>query len=74
MASVQIKRGTRAQLESAATGGTLKVGEPYLITDEQRLAVGLSTSTYKAAMREDQVVVSTTAPSSPFLNQIWIQI
>ena len=74
MASVQIKRGTRAQLDAAASGTALKVGEPYLITDEQKLAVGLSTGSYAASMREDQVVVSATAPGSPFLNQIWIQI
>ena len=41
-----MKRGTRAQLNAAATASGLQVGEPYLITDEGRLAVGLSVSTY----------------------------
>lgn len=74
MASVQIKRGTRAQLEAAASASGLKVGEPYLMTDEQKLAVGLSAGSYQTAMRDDQIVVSRTAPPTPFLNQIWIQI
>lgn len=43
---IQIKRGTRAQLDAAATAAALKVGEPYLITDENRLAFGLSTASY----------------------------
>ena len=41
-----VKRGTRAQLNAAAAASGLKAGEPYLITDEGRLAVGLSVSTY----------------------------
>lgn len=74
MPRVQIKRGTRAQLQAAAAADQLRVGEPYLITDEQRLAVGLSAGAYTSAMREDAIVVSTTAPSTPYLNQIWIEI
>ena len=35
------KRGTRAQLNAAATANGLHAGEPYLITDEARLAVVL---------------------------------
>jgi len=42
MASIKIKRGTRAQLLAAGAADGLKVGEPYLITDDNRLAVGLS--------------------------------
>lgn len=74
MTSVQIKRGTRAQLDAASSAAALKVGEPYLISDEQKLAVGLSATAYTAAMRDDQIVVSATAPANPFLNQIWIAI
>lgn len=43
---IKIKRGTRAQLNAAAAANGLAAGEPYLITDENRLAVGLSASTY----------------------------
>jgi hypothetical protein len=46
MPGLQIKRGTRAQLNSAAGSAGLKVGELYLITDEDRLAVGKNTTTY----------------------------
>lgn len=42
-----MKRGTRAQLDAAALAGTLAAGEPYLITDEDRIAVGLTASTYQ---------------------------
>jgi hypothetical protein len=44
--SVQHKRGTRSQLDTAAGSSGLKVGELYYITDEFRIAVGLTTSTY----------------------------
>lgn len=43
---IQIKRGTRAQLNAAASAAALKAGEPYLVTDENSLAVGLTTTTY----------------------------
>ena len=44
--TIKIKRGTRTQLNAAASASGLVQGEPYLITDENRLAVGLSASTY----------------------------
>lgn len=44
--TIKIKRGTRTQLNAAAAANGLAAGEPYLITDENRLAVGLSASTY----------------------------
>lgn len=47
MPSVRIKRGTRAQIDAAALAGGLFAGEVYLITDENRLAVGLTASTYQ---------------------------
>lgn len=46
MPKILFKRGSRAQLDAAATAGTLNQGEPYLITDEGRVAVGLTSSTY----------------------------
>jgi|GEM_PF-5715556 hypothetical protein len=48
MPSLKIKRGTRSQLNTAASASGLAAGEPYLITDENRIAVGLSTTTYEA--------------------------
>ena len=46
--TLQIKRGTRAQLDSLAIRRGLNVGEPFLITDENRQAVATSTTTYTA--------------------------
>lgn len=56
MPSVQVKRGTRAQLDSAAGSSSLKAGEVYLITDENRLAVGLTVSTYQAFDKQNEAI------------------
>jgi hypothetical protein len=48
-------RSLRAALNSTASGGGLLAGEPYLITDENRLAVGLSTTTYEAMAKQSEV-------------------
>ncbi len=48
MATVLIKRGTRAQLDAAAAASGLKQGELYLITDESTLAVGTAANAYVA--------------------------
>ena len=50
MTRIQLKRGTRAQLDAAAADALLAVGEPYLITDEGRLAVATTASTFTAAL------------------------
>ena len=55
MASVQIKRGTRAQIEAAKTANGLLNGEPYLITDESRLAVGTATNAYSDCAKKSEV-------------------
>ena len=47
MTAIRIKRGTRAQLDSAAGASQLVAGEPYLITDEDRMAVGTSATAYE---------------------------
>jgi hypothetical protein len=52
MAQLRFKRGTRAQLNTAAAAAGLRQGEPYFITDEDRIAVGLSTTTYETFARE----------------------
>ena len=46
MAKIFIKRGTRAELDAAASASGLAAGEPYLVTDEGRLAVGTATNAY----------------------------
>lgn len=65
MANIRIKRGTRAQLNAAATANQLNTGEPYLISDEGRSAVGTSAGTYKAAfMQGDKLALADVAQSS----------
>ena len=47
MSSLKIKRGSYAKLAAAAIADQLKEGEPYLITDQGRIAIGTSTSTFE---------------------------
>lgn len=62
MPKVLIKRGTRAQLNTAASSSALLAGEVYLITDENRLAVGLTTSTYGEVVTPADVTAGTLSP------------
>lgn len=52
---LKLKRGTRAQIEAAKTSNLLNLSEPYLITDEGRLAVGTGSNTYVDFARKDEV-------------------
>lgn len=52
---LKIKRGTRAQLDSAAGSNGLNLGEPYLITDENRIAIGTGSNTYVAFAKSAEV-------------------
>lgn len=55
MAVLLIKRGTRAQLNTAANNSQLLEGEPYFITDEDRIAIGTSKSTYQEYAKTSEV-------------------
>lgn len=44
--TIQVKRGTRAELDAAAVKRQLLAGEPILLTDEQRLVIATSSTTY----------------------------
>lgn len=46
---------TRAQIDAAAGAGQLLVGEPYLIADENRLAVGTAVNAYAAAAKSADI-------------------
>lgn len=50
-------RGTRAALNALATAGTLVVGQVYVITDENRLAVALTASTYETFAKAGEAAV-----------------
>ena len=54
MAKVLNKRGTRSEINVAAATGALNAGEVYLITDEDRIAIGTSTSTYESYAKESE--------------------
>lgn len=62
MPDVQHKRGTRAALNALATAGNLKPGQLYLLTDESRIAVALTASTFvRMAKTTDEVVLTQAA-------------
>jgi hypothetical protein len=75
MASIRFKRGTRAQLDAAATAGQLQQAEPYYVTDENTLAVGSGTDaavnvlTASGALR---VEVVSALPGTPDSNTIYL--
>lgn len=52
---IKVKRGTLTQLNTAGTNNQLIQGEPYLITDEGRLAIGLTSATYAAFAKTTEV-------------------
>ena len=54
MPSLKVKRGSRSQIDAAASSGSLNAGEPYLVTDEGRLAIGLSTTTYETFAKQSE--------------------
>jgi hypothetical protein len=46
MAVIRFKRGTASDLATAVAADQLLAGEPYLITDDQKVSVGLGVDTY----------------------------
>jgi hypothetical protein len=54
MTKVLNKRGTRSEINSAATANGLNAGEVYLITDENRIAMGTSANTYESYAKESE--------------------
>ena len=55
MPSVRIKRGTRAQLASAAAANGLKQGELYHVTDEDRVDLGTDVGVSVALAKKSEV-------------------
>lgn len=47
-------RGTRAGLNTKATAGQLDPGQIYMLTDESRLAVALTTTAYQTFVKEGE--------------------
>ena len=84
MPDVQHKRGSRADLNTLAAANGLLLGQIYVITDEDRLAVATGVGTYQAAEKEGgggggsalelyaENPSSPTAPSATGLNAVAI--
>lgn len=54
MPSLTHKRGTRAQIDAAATANSLRIGEVYLITDEARLTVGTAANAHVPLAKQSE--------------------
>jgi hypothetical protein len=54
MPSIQHARGTRAGLDALASSGEILPGQVYVLTDEDRIAVGLTSSTYETFAKESE--------------------
>jgi hypothetical protein len=54
MPSLAHKRGTRAQIDAAATANNLRTGEVYLITDEARLTVGTAANAHVPLAKQSE--------------------
>ena len=61
---IQIKKGTRSEIEAAKLSGLLLPGEPYLIEDEGRLGVGLASDSYSAMALEVPRLLSIVSGTS----------
>lgn len=55
MSSIKIKRGTRAQLSTAAAANGLKQGELYHVTDEDRVDLGTAVGASVALAKKSEV-------------------
>jgi hypothetical protein len=60
MPSLRHKRGTRAQIDAAAAANGLRVGEVYVIADENRLTVGTATNAHEAAAKRSETGALTS--------------
>jgi hypothetical protein len=65
MATILNKRGTRANLNALAASNGLNAGEIYLITDENRIAIGLSVNTYEVYAKTSEAGGASTTVTLP---------
>lgn len=71
---------TRDGLNALSSANGLAIGRVYLITDESRLAIATSQSSYETFVKETEVgniiskniTVGTSAPSSPQIGDLWV--
>lgn len=62
--TIKVLRATRAALTSQAGSSGLIAGEPYLITDEGRIAVATSTSAFETFVKESEITPNTVTLTS----------
>lgn len=67
---ILLKRGLNADLISLATAGGLNLGEPYFITDQDRVAIGLTTSTYQTFAKLSEIPVVDMAEKYSYAESI----
>lgn len=80
MAKIRLPRGTQAALDALAGSSSLLEGEAYWLTDTDRIAVALTTSTYAMFYRTTElgtgatknISVGTSAPGSPATGDLWV--
>jgi hypothetical protein len=65
--TLQVIRATRAALDAQAANNNLIVGEPYLITDEGRFAIGLSASSYQAMATQAEAGGTQAEPDEYYI-------
>lgn len=73
--TVKALRTTRANLDAQATAVNLIAGEPYLVTDDETLAVGTGTGAYidlPAITGAKRIAVVSSLPGTPDANTIYI--
>jgi len=68
MTAIRHKRGSRADIDAAATASGLAEGEPYFVTDDGVPAIGLSATEYASIpviTGAKRFAVVTTMPDTP---------
>jgi len=68
--TLQIKRGTRAQIDALAASQALSIGEPLLILDEGRMAVALDTGSYSGLAKQTEIGSGGTATALSALTDV----
>jgi hypothetical protein len=63
--SISVLKTTRAALDINAQAGNLLTGEPYFITDENRLAVGSSTTAYQRMSKQGEAEAALSSRLLP---------
>lgn len=64
MPKVLVKRGTKAQIDAAAGLGQLAAGEPYLMTDQGRIAFGTGVNSYETYAKQSETIAVFEASAS----------